>query len=99
MPCATLDMVLTFGCAIPRASNSSGCSHALCHFTHGSHLWLCNTQGIKEFRVFDRQLDDLLDLLNLLVQTSNHLIRGVWDLFHHHQAHQWVHLASGSTTE
>ena len=52
MPCATLCLVFTFGYVITRASNCSGCYHALCHFTHDSHLWLCNTQGIEQFRVF-----------------------------------------------
>ena len=53
IPCAILRIIITFGCAIPRVSESSGCSHTLCHFMHGSHLWLCNTQGVSNFqRVF-----------------------------------------------
>lgn len=56
-----------------------------------AHLWLCDTQGLKELRVFHRELDHFLDLLNLFVQAANHLVRGVRNLLHHHQGHQGVH--------
>lgn len=42
--------------------------------------------------MLDGQLDHFLDLLDLLVQASNHFIGGVWHLLHHHEGHQGIHL-------
>ena len=55
-------------------------------------LRLGNTQGLKQLRVLHWQLNDLLDLLDLFVQTSDHLVGGVRHLLHHHQRHKRVHL-------
>lgn len=54
---------------------------------HSSHLWLCNTQSLKQLWMLDGQLDHFLDLLDLLVQAANHFIGGVWHLLHHHEGH------------
>ena len=37
---------------------------------------------------------NLFDLLDLLVEATDHLVGGVGHLLHHHQAHQGVHLAA-----
>ena len=37
---------------------------------------------------------NLFDLLDLLVEATDHLVGGVRHLLHHHQAHQGVHLAA-----
>ena len=50
-------------------------------------LGLCDAQGVKEFRVFDRQLDDLLDLLNLFGQAADHLVGRVRNFLDHHERH------------
>lgn len=55
-------------------------------------LGLGNAKSIKELRVLDRQLNHLLDLLDLLVEAAHHLVGRVRHLLHHHQAHQGVHL-------
>ena len=57
-----------------------------------SHLGLSNAKSLKQLRMFDGQFDDLFDFFDLFVEPSNHLIRGVRHLLHHHQTHQWVHL-------
>eukprot|EP00050_Salpingoeca_kvevrii_P006166 m.287788 g.287788 ORF g.287788 m.287788 type:complete len:445 (-) comp11847_c0_seq1:145-1479(-) len=56
-------------------------------------LGLGDTKGLEELRVLDGELDDLLDLLDLLVETANHLVRAVGDLFDHHERDQRVNLA------
>ena len=55
-------------------------------------LGLGDTQGLKQLGVLHWQLNNLLDLLNLLVQTSDHLVGGVRHLLDHHQRHKRVHL-------
>merc|ERR1719370_2163477 len=55
-------------------------------------FWLSNSKCVKQLRMFNWQFNHLLNLLDLLVQAADHLIRGVWHLLHHHQAHQGVHL-------
>ena len=42
--------------------------------------------------MFDRQLNNLLDLLDLLVQASNLVVGRVRDLFHHHERNERVDL-------
>lgn len=48
-------------------------------------LRLGDTEGVEELRVLDGELDDLLDLLDLLVQSSDHLVRRVGNLLDHHE--------------
>jgi hypothetical protein len=55
-------------------------------------LGLRDPERLEQLRVLHRQLDHLLDLLDLLVQPPHHLIRAVRHLLHHHQRHQRVHL-------
>lgn len=57
-----------------------------------SDLRLSNAESVKEFWMFDWQLDDLLDLLDLFVQTAHHLVRRVRHFLNHHQAHQRINL-------
>lgn len=42
--------------------------------------------------MLDWQLNHFLDLLDLLVQATNHLIGGVRHFLHHHEGDQRVHL-------
>lgn len=51
---------------------------------------LGNTQSLEELRMLHRQLNNLLDLLDLLVQTTDHFVSAVWHFLDHHQADQWV---------
>lgn len=53
-------------------------------------LGLRDTQGIKDLGMLDRQLDDLLDLLDLLVESSNHIIGRIRHLLHLHETDQRV---------
>lgn len=57
-----------------------------------THLGLCYAEALKQLRVLHWQLYHLLYLLDLLVQSSNHVIGRVGHLFHHHQTDQRVHL-------
>ena len=42
--------------------------------------------------MFDWQFNDLLYLLDLFIQPTNHIIGGVRNLFYHHQTNQGIHL-------
>jgi len=63
-----------------------------------SDLWLRNAESIKQFRVFNRQLDHLFDLLDLFVQAADVFVRRVRNLLYHHQAHQRVNLRPAQTS-
>lgn len=53
-------------------------------------LWLCDTKRLEQLWMFEAQLDDLFDLLDLLIQTTNHVVSAVWDLFDHHEGYERV---------
>lgn len=55
-------------------------------------LGLSDTQTLKEFGVLNGQLDNFLNLLDLLVQTTNHLICTIRNLFDHHERDEGVDL-------
>ena len=48
-------------------------------------LGLGDAQGVEELWMFDRKFDDLLDLLNLLGQTADHLVGRVRHFLDHHE--------------
>ncbi len=54
-------------------------------------LRLCDTQRLEQFRMLHRELDDFLDLFNLLVETTDHLVRAVRDFLDHHERNQRVY--------
>mmetsp|Transcript_17530 Transcript_17530/g.52738 ORF Transcript_17530/g.52738 Transcript_17530/m.52738 type:complete len:264 (+) Transcript_17530:600-1391(+) len=56
-------------------------------------LRLRDAQGFEDLGMLDGQLDDLLDLLDLLVHASHHLVSAVGRLLHAHQLHERVYLA------
>jgi hypothetical protein len=55
-----------------------------------SYLGLRNTKTLKELWMLDGELDHLLDLLDLLVQTTDHFVGAVGHLFDSHQADKRV---------
>ena len=55
-------------------------------------LRLGDTERLEKLWVLDGELDDLLDLLNLFVETANHLVRAVWNFLDHHKGHERVDL-------
>ena len=55
-------------------------------------LGLSDSERFEELRVFDWQLDDLLDLLDLFVKTTDHLVCRIRDFFDHHESYERVHL-------
>lgn len=55
-------------------------------------LGLCNAQALKQLRMLDGQLDHFLDLLDLAVQTTDHLVRRVRYFLDHHQRDKRVDL-------
>ena len=61
-------------------------------FYFSVHLRLCDAKRVEEFGVFDRQLDDLLDLFDLLVQAADVLIRWVGHFLDHHKADERIDL-------
>lgn len=55
-------------------------------------LWLGDSEAVEDLGVLDRKLDDLLDFLDLLLQTTHHIVGRVRHLLDLHQVYQWVHL-------
>ena len=55
-------------------------------------LWLGDTQRLEDLRVLDWELDNFLDFLDLLSETTDHIIRGVWHFLDLHQGNQRIHL-------
>ena len=49
---------------------------------HEHSFGLSNTERLKYFGVFDGQFDNFFHFLDLLVETSNHVVGGVWDFFY-----------------
>jgi len=62
-------------------------------------LGLSDSESVEEFWVFDGQFDDLLDLLDLLVETSDHLVRRVGDLLDHHEGDEGIDLVGEDLVE
>mmetsp|Transcript_28705 Transcript_28705/g.56057 ORF Transcript_28705/g.56057 Transcript_28705/m.56057 type:complete len:250 (-) Transcript_28705:165-914(-) len=56
-------------------------------------LGLGDAERFEDFGVLDGELDNLLDLLDLLLESTNRLVRRVGNLLHAHQGHQRVDLA------
>ncbi len=60
-------------------------------------LGLRNTERLEQLGVFESELDDLLDFLDLLVQATNHVVGAVGYLLDHHEGDErvdggWEHL-------
>ena len=55
-------------------------------------LRLGDAEGIEQLRVLDGQLDDLFNLLDLSIETSNIFVRRVGHLLDHHEADERVDL-------
>ena len=56
-------------------------------------LRLRDTQTFEDLRMLNGQLDDLFDLLNLLFETTNHVICGVRNFLDFHKSDERVDLA------
>ena len=48
-------------------------------------LRLCDAERLEELWVLDGQLNNFLDLLDLLVEATDHLVCAVWYLLDHHE--------------
>ena len=53
---------------------------------------MSNTQRLKDLWMFDRQLYDFLDLLDLLIKSTNHIVSRVWHFFDLHKRNQGIDL-------
>ncbi len=53
-------------------------------------LGLGDTEGLEQFGVLYGKFDDFLDLFDLLVETSDHLVRAVRDFLDHHERNKRV---------
>lgn len=56
-------------------------------------LGLCDAEALENLGVLDGELDDLLDFLDLLLQTTNGLVRRVGDLLDTHEGDEGIDLA------
>lgn len=56
-------------------------------------LRLSNTQAFEDLRMLDGQLNNFLDLLNLLFETTNHVISGIGNFLNFHESDKRVNLA------
>lgn len=56
-------------------------------------LGLRNTQTIEDLWVLNGQLDHFLDLFDLLFETTDHVVGGVWNLLNLHQTDKWINFA------
>lgn len=57
---------------------------------HENTFGLSDTQGLKNLRMFDGQFDNLLDLFDLLIESSDHVVGRIWDFFNFHEGDQRV---------
>jgi len=62
-------------------------------------LGLSDSESVEEFGVFDGEFDDFLDLLDLLVESSDHFVRGVRDLLDHHEGDERIDLVGEDLVE
>ena len=53
-------------------------------------LRLRNAQTLEEFRVFEAEFDHFFDLLDLLVEAADHVVRGVGHFLDHHEGDEGV---------
>ena len=53
---------------------------------------MCDTKRLKDFRVFDGQFDNFFDFLDLLVESSDHVIGRIWHFLNLHQRDERVNL-------
>ena len=54
-------------------------------------LGLGDPERLEQFRVAEAELDDFLDLLDLLGQPADHIVRAIGNLLDHHEGHQGIH--------
>ena len=66
---------------------------------HDHALGLRDAERFKQLGVLDRELDHLLDLLDLAVQPAHHVVRGVGHLLHLHQGDEGVDLGGEEEVE
>mmetsp|Transcript_2138 Transcript_2138/g.2898 ORF Transcript_2138/g.2898 Transcript_2138/m.2898 type:complete len:205 (-) Transcript_2138:471-1085(-) len=55
-------------------------------------LRLRHTQRLKQLRMLNRQLNHLLNLHHLLLQSTNHIVRTIRDCLHLHKRHEGIYL-------
>jgi hypothetical protein len=79
----------------PRQQRLSGPRRSVEQHTLG----LSDTESVEELGVLDGQLDDFLDLLDLLVESSDHLVRRIRHLLDHHERDEWVLLRGEDRVE
>src|SRR5690242_15562786 len=53
-------------------------------------LGLRYTERLEQLWMLQTQLDDLLNLLDLLIETTNHIVRAIWHLLDHHERNERV---------
>lgn len=51
-------------------------------------FWLGYTESLETLRAFDWELNDVLDLLYLLIQTASHFVCAVWHFHNHQERHE-----------
>ena len=51
---------------------------------------MCDAERFEELRVFEAKFDDFLDLLDLFVQATNHVVCAIRYLLDHHEGDKWV---------
>lgn len=76
----------SYECAISMMSNGSGQESFSCTWRtiHKDSLWLSNTERFENLRMFYWQLNDFLNLFDLLIQTTDHVISWIGDFFNLH---------------
>lgn len=67
--------------------------------SHQQYLWLGNAEGLEELRMSYGKFDDFLDLLDLVLKTTNHIIGGIRNLLDHHERYQRIHLTRENLEE
>ena len=59
---------------------------------HQNSLGLGYSQRLKDFGVLDGKFNDLLDLLNLLIKSSDHIVGGIWHFLYLHEGNKRIDL-------
>ena len=59
---------------------------------HQNSLGLGYPQRLEYFGVLDGKFNNLLDLLNLLIESSYHVVGGVWHLLYLHEGNKRIDL-------
>lgn len=75
-------------------SNGSGQQGLSCPWrsVQKNSLGLGNTQRFKDLWMFDGQFDDFLDLFDLLIESSDHVVGGVRHFLNFHQGDKGIDL-------